>query len=82
MKNYSELIRDKQKRMLSAKGHKFVWRCIDILAKQNGTNGYDPNLKGPKNKLREILHHLMIDKEMSIEEIKTLIKNRKIGISN
>jgi len=79
MKNYSELIRDKNKRILSAKGYKFVWRCIDIVANQNNINRYSKELKPVKEKLKNIFDYLIIDKELSLDEIKLIIKNRNIN---
>lgn len=74
MKNYSELIADKQKRKLTAKGNKFVWRCIDIIAASKGLHKYSPEMKPIKEKFVPIVHHLIIDKEMTIQEITEVIK--------
>ena len=79
MKNYSELIKDKNKRILSAKGYKFLWRCIDIVAEQNGVCRYSKEITPLKEKLRNILNFLIIDEELSLEEIKLMIKNREIN---
>lgn len=79
MKNYSELIKHKGKRHLTAKANKFVWKCIDVIADQRGLTRYHQELKPLKKKLREVLYHLIIDQEMSIEQIKDLIKNRKLN---
>jgi len=79
MKNYSDLIKSKQERTLTAKGNSFVWKCIDIVAEQNGLNRYSKDLKPLKEKLKSILYHLMIDKELSLFCIKELIKQRKIN---
>lgn len=77
-RNYSELIKDKQKRILTAKGYKFLWRCIDIAADQRGLCRYSHELKDIKNKLQTILNHLIIDKEMTIDQIKELVQHKKL----
>lgn len=76
MKNYSDTIKSKSERTLTAKGYSFVWKCIDIVADQKGLCRYDSNLKETKEKLKKVLTDLLIDKEMSINEIKELIKSR------
>lgn len=81
-KNYSDLIKDKPKKILTAKGYKFLWKCIDIVAKQRGLNRYSQELKPVKEKLKEILSYLIIDKELSIEEIKEIVKNRTLNLNN
>jgi hypothetical protein len=74
MKNYSALVKSKEKRILTAKGNKFVWRCIDVAAEQRGLNRYSKELNPLKEKLRNLLHHLIIDKGLSATEIKAIIK--------
>jgi hypothetical protein len=81
-KNYSEFIKDKQKRTLTAKGYKFIWKCIDIVAGQNNLNRYSKELKHLKDKLTTLLTHLIIDQEKTINEIKEMIKNRTLLITN
>ena len=44
-KNESELIKNSQKRQLTAKALKFKWQCIDIIANQNGFNKYSKEIK-------------------------------------
>lgn len=75
-KNYSILIKDKEKRILTAKGVKFLWRCVDVMAMQYNLNRYSRQIKTQKEKLRAIIEDLIFDKELSIEGIKDLIKNR------
>ena len=77
MKNETELIKSTSKRQLTAKGHKFVWRCIDIIADQRGSNRYAPEMKPVKEQLIKLLDHLIIDRRHSIEDIKLMIQNRK-----
>ena len=79
-KNETELIKDSKKRWLTAKASKFENRCINIIADQYGTSRYDPKMKPLKEKFRNIFEHLVIDKKLSLLEIKELIKNRKILI--
>ena len=79
MKNYSDLIKNKQKRTLTAKGNKFVWKCVDIVAKQKGLTIYHAEIKPLKEKLNSILYFLMIDKELELVDIKLMIKNRTIN---
>ena len=81
-KNYSELIKDKNKRLLTAKGYKFQWQCIDLIAKTKNVNfcRFSPEIKELKNKFTEIYLHLVIDKELTIKEIKELIKKRNLLI--
>lgn len=77
MKNHSELIKRVRDRTLTAKGYKFLWKCIDIAAEVKGSNRYSQDLKETKEKLRTVITDLIIDKGMSIEQIKELIKSRK-----
>lgn len=79
MKNHSELVKSISERTLTAKGNKFVWKCIDVIAIQHGVNRYSKEIQPLKEKLRTLLHHLIIDKGMSIDEIKDAIKNRLVG---
>jgi len=80
-RNYSELIKDKAKRTLTAKGYKFVWQCIDIVAMQRNSNKYAPEMKPLKERLKGILTHLIIDREMTIAEIKQAVENRTLLIA-
>lgn len=75
-KNYSELISNKEKRQLTAKGNKFVWKCIDIIAANKNLHRYSPEFKGIKEKFYTIIYDLIVDKEMTIEQITNLIKSR------
>ncbi len=77
-RNYSELIRDKGKRQLSAKGYKFIKRCIDIVAAQHGTSYHDPKMKPVREKIYSLVEHLIIDQGKNLDEIKEIIKNRTI----
>ena len=81
MKNYSELIKSKNKRTLTAKGNSFVWRCLDIAAKQRNLHPYSKELKPLKEKFFNIMYFLILDQEKTIEEIKELIKNRNLLLS-
>mgnify|MGYP003519354213 CR=1 len=78
MRNETEFIKSTSERTLTAKAYKFVWKCIDIIAEQNGFNRYSKELKPLKEKLQNLLVSLFIDKRLSINEIKELIKNRTI----
>lgn len=77
MKNYSDLIKDKSKRTLTAKAYKFLWKCIDIIAESKGLNRYSLEMRPVKEKFSKIINHLIIDKEMTISEITELIKSRQ-----
>lgn len=77
MKNHSELIKSISDRTLTAKGYKFLWRCIDIIAEHKGLSRYSPDMKETKKKFSSIVNHLIIDKGMNIKEITDLIKSRK-----
>jgi len=77
MKNYSELIKDKQQRTLTAKGNSFVWKCIDVIAEIKGLHRYSNELKPVKEKFSKVIYDLIIDKEMNIKEITDLIKSRQ-----
>ena len=79
-KNYSETIKDKQKRTLTAKAYKFVHNCIEISANQEGLTRYHAQMKPLKEKIYSLMNYLILDKELSIQEIKELIKNRKLLI--
>jgi len=78
MKNYGEMVKDKQKRQLTAKGNSFIWRCIDIIAKSKGLNRYSPEMKETKETFKELAHHLLIDKELSQKKIIEIIKNSNL----
>lgn len=78
MKNYSDLIKSKTERTLTAKGYKFLWKCIDVIAMQNNVNRYSKEIGPMKEKFSEIIHHLIIDRGMTLDEIKDAIKNREI----
>lgn len=75
-KNYNDLIKDKQKRTLTAKGYKFLSRCIDIACRQRGLTRYHKEMKPLKDSLTLVLHDLIIDKEFTIEQIKEVVKKR------
>lgn len=77
MKNYSELIKNKTERTLTAKGNAFLWRCIDIVADKNGISRYDTRMKEIKQKLSIAIKFLIIDKNLSINEIKEIIQKSK-----
>lgn len=77
-KNYSSLIRNKKERTLTAKGYKFLWDCIDVIALQHNLSRYSHELRPLKEKLKKLLTYLLIDEEKSIKEIKSMIANRAI----
>lgn len=77
MKNYSVIIKSKQERTLTAKGNKFVWRCVDIIAASKGLNKYSPEMKTVKEKFSNVVKYLLIDKELSIEQVTDLIKSSR-----
>lgn len=77
MKNHSEYIKDVSKRTLTAKGYKFLSRCIDIACANKGYTRYHAEMKPLKEKLSNIIHTLFIDKGMTHTEIADLIKSRK-----
>lgn len=77
MKNYSEAIRCKKERTLTAKGNKFVWRCVDIIAASKGLNKYSPEMKEVKEKFFNVVKYLLIDEEMGIEQVTELIKSSR-----
>ena len=76
-KNYSDLICDKANRTLTAKAGKFQWRCIELIAKQRNLYycRYSPEIRVLKNSFNDIFTHLVIDKELSLREIKEIIKS-------
>jgi hypothetical protein len=78
MRNETEFIKCSNRRYLTAKASKFLSRCVDIAAKQNGITRYHEEFRPTKERLSKIIHSLFIDENKSIEEIKQLIKNRKI----
>ena len=83
-KNYSDLIKDKNKRLLTAKAYKFQWQCIELIAKTKNINYcmYSSEIKELKVKFTNIFLHLVIDKELNLKEIKELIKNKTLLIEN
>jgi len=76
MKNETLFIKNTSERTLTAKAYKFVHKCIVLVCEQRGYTRYHAETKSVKIELSNLLHHLFIDKGMSIQEIKTLIKNR------
>lgn len=76
-RNYNEYIRCIHTRTLSAKGYKFLSRCVDIACKNKGYTRYHKEMKPLREKLTEIIKHLFIDRGMSHTEIADLIKSRK-----
>lgn len=76
-RNYSDLIKDPYQRTLTAKGYKFLSRCINIAAEVKGTSRYAPDMKETKEKLKTVLLDLIIDKRLNLDQIKELIKSRK-----
>lgn len=79
-RNYSKLIRNKEKRELSSAGLKFFYRCFDLACKQRNLTIYHKETKPLMDKLKKLMEHLIIDREMSKEEIKELVKNKKLEI--
>lgn len=73
-KNYSDLIKDKKNRTLTAKGYKFLSKCIDIAAEQRGLTRYHKEIKPIREQLRAILTHLIVDLEYSTAEIKKVVQ--------
>ena len=82
MKNETALIKSTQKRQLTAKGNKFVWQCIAVIAQQNNLHRYSQELKPLREKLRTVLYFLIIDEGKNIDQIKDMIKHRKINFEN
>ena len=76
MKNYSETICNKEKRQLTAKGYKFLTQIVQIVANKNGLHRCQSEFKPVKEKIYNLIHHLLIDKELTINEVKEIIKNR------
>jgi hypothetical protein len=74
MKNYSETICSLKNRTLTAKAYKFQTRVIEIVANKNGITRYHTEFKETKDKLNNLFQDLFIDKKLSIEEVKDLIK--------
>lgn len=77
-RNYSKLIANKQKRQLTAYGYKFLSRYIEIASKQRGLTRYHKEMQPIKDKLKEILDYLIIDKEMTIDDIKKILHDKKL----
>lgn len=80
MRNETEFIKCSKNRHLTAKAQKFLDRCIEIGLDQYGLVRYDSRTKPYKDKLSELIKTLFIDKGLSIDDIKELIKNRKITL--
>ena len=75
-RNETDLIKCSKSRKLTAKGYKFKWQCIELIAKNRGLNKYSKELKPIIEKFSLILDDLIIDKKMTLNEIKELIKSR------
>jgi len=80
MKNETEFIKCSRNRHLTAKASKFLSRCIEIAAQQHGLTRYHSGFKPTKERISKIVTSLFIDKNKSIQDVKELIKNRKILI--
>ena len=76
-RNYNEYIRCIHTRTLSAKGYKFLSRCVDIACANKGLTRYHKETREMSAKLKEIITHLFIDRGMTHTEIAELIKSRK-----
>jgi hypothetical protein len=76
MKNETLFIKSTKERTLTAKAYKFVNKCVVLVCEQRGYTRYHAETKSVKSELSLLLNHLFIDKGMSIEDIKLLIKNR------
>lgn len=76
-KNETDLIKSSKQRKLTAKGYKFLNKCIDIACNAKGINRYSQDAKPIRDKMKTLFKHLIIDKRYNMEEIKTIIKNRK-----
>lgn len=82
-RNHSEAVADKSKRQLTAKGNKFLWRCIDIVANSKGSNRYAPEMKEVKDGLESLIKYLLIDKGHTIKEVVEIIKQSEyLGLQN
>lgn len=79
-RNYSKLIRDKEKRKLSSAGYKFFYTCFKLACEQRKLTVYHKETKPLKDKLKKLMEYLIIDKEMSKEDIKELVQNKKLEI--
>ena len=75
-RNETDLIKCSKSRKLTAKGYKFKWQFIDLIAKNKGLNKYSKELNPIKEKFSLIIDDLIIDKKMTLNEIKELIKSR------
>lgn len=82
MKNYSDTIKSKKERILTAKGNKFIWRCVDIIAQSKGLHKYSPQMKETKERFFNVVEYLLIDKEMSTTEVAELIKSSRFLETN
>lgn len=82
MTNYNEAVHSKEKRQLTAKGNKFLWRCIEIVANSKGLHKYSPEMKEIKDKLSDIVKHLLIDRELTIPEVTEIIKQSNFKLSD
>lgn len=80
MKNHSELIKNVSERTLTAKGYKFLWRCIDIIAEHKGLNRYSREMRETKDSFSRIVKILIIDRGMTTDEVVDIIKKANIGI--
>lgn len=77
MRNHNEAVKDPHKRILTAKGNDFLWRCIDIAANVKGSHRCAKSFRETRDKLETLIKHLLIDKGMTMGEVKELIKSRK-----
>lgn len=76
-KNETDLIKSTAKRQLTAKGYRFLNRCISALEKNTGLNRYSKEIKPKKEKLSLLIHSLIIDKKMTIKQIKDAYENSR-----
>lgn len=77
MKNYSDTVKCPNKRILTAKGKRFLWKCIDIIAAHKSLHRYSKDMQPIKEKFTAIIHDLLIEKGMTIAEVTDLIKSRQ-----
>lgn len=73
--NETILIKDSSKRLLTAKGYKFLEKCRDTACKVYGFHRFSAEMKDINNRLGILIISLIIDKRLNENQIIEIINN-------
>lgn len=73
--NETALIANSQKRLLTAKGYKFLTKLQTVACEQRGLTIYHKQMRDVKSQIEKLVLDLIIDKRMSEIQIREIVKN-------